>query len=241
MQTELLKQFGLTGGEADLYSFLLENGDSPVSEIASQTTIGRTNIYEYAKCLKEKGLLTDFERKRKIYYHAESPLGLEKVVLESIAKSQGLRSTYNDLIPRLQEMYLRNSNLTQVKYHLGDEGYRYLCNRIYLEGADNELILMLKDINEYEPPEPRYRSFIQNRQLITYLYTCQKDNVSEFQKRDEREMRHTIYIPNKIREDMIIYEDLCIIGSFSKSNFKMAIIENMALAHLLRSLLLPSE
>lgn len=239
MIIDKLKQLGLNSGEAELYAYLIENGDSPVSEIASEISIGRTNIYEYARSLKDRGLITDYEKQRKIYYHAESPINLKKEVEKTVQEAQSLNSIFMELLPKLEELYLAHTDLLQVKYFMGDEGHRKVNNRIYMEGIDDRLMILINNLDKYEPPEPRYRSYIQNRQLITYLYSNQKELVIEFNKRDEKEQRITLDSPFKIREDMIIYENVIYVGSMLKSDFKMAMIENANLAEMLRILLLP--
>jgi sugar-specific transcriptional regulator TrmB len=237
MSIERLKQFNLTAGEAELYLFLLENGDSPVSEIAAQTNIGRTNIYDYAKSLIEKGLASDYERSKKIYYKAESPAQLEKQVETKVREAQNLHAQYQELLPMLQELYVRNSDLMQVKYLLGDEGYKKMCGRIYMEGSSDKLIMLLKDLNLYEPPDPKYRSFIQNRQLYTYIFSNQKQIVAEFNSRDTRNLRETRYLDISMKEDVVVHESTLFIGKFSSRDFKMAVVENCGLAQLLTHLL----
>lgn len=238
MNIERLKQFNLTAGEAELYLFLLENGDSPVSEIAAETNIGRTNIYDYAKSLIEKGLVTDYERSRKIFFKAESPVQLEKQVESRVREAQKLHAEYQELLPILKQMYVRNSDLMQVKYLLGDEGFSKMSNKIYMEGSADKVIFLLKDINLYEPPEPKYRSFIQNRQLYTYIFTNQKQAIAEFKARDAKNLRETRYLDIPMKEDVVLYESTMFVGKFSSRDFKMAMIENCGLANLLTQLLL---
>lgn len=237
MHQKQLVQFGLTGIEADLYLYLLENGDSPVNEIASETTIGRTNIYEYAKSLKEKGLVTDYERSKKIFYHAESPSVLNKKVEKIHDDAEALENTYKSIFPKLEDYYIKNSHFTPVKRYIGDEGFRKVMNMIYLEGADNDLCIILSNLDLYEPPEPRYRSSIQNRRLISHIFANKKQITEDFLKRDERELRKTHILEFEIKEDIIIFENLCFIGDFNKNNFKMTCIENPSLAMLLKCLL----
>lgn len=235
MYKEKLKQFGLNASESELYLYLLENGDSSVNSISTETTIGRTNVYDYAKSLKDKGLIDDYEKQGKIFYRALSPLELERVINSKKDELSKLNNTYESIISKLKDMYYRNTELSRFEYFIGDEGYRNVCNRIFLEGNDDKLIYFIKDINLYEPLEPRYRSAVYNRRLITYLLTNIDELPSEFTKRDGKEYRITKKVNLDIKEDILIYENLCFIGNFEKKNFKMTCIENASLSIILKS------
>jgi len=231
-----LKKLGLNSGEASIYSFLLENGDAAPAEIARTTGLGRTNIYEYAKCLEGMGLLSEYEKKKKIIYHAESPRELGQELQKKLTEVRELNVFYQQLLPQMEELYRKNYDMPTIRYYFGDEGYRTISNMVYLEGSEHEVFHLVKSLDNYEPPEPRYRNTIQTRQLFTLLFANSGANLQEFQRRDEREQRKTVLIKAPISQDLMVYEESVIIGSFNRKNFNVAVIKSFAFAEFIKSL-----
>lgn len=231
-----LKKLGLNSGEASIYSFLLENGDAAPAEIAKTIGLGRTNIYEYAKSLLGKGLLSEYEKKKKIMYHAESPREIGLDLQKKLTEVRELNIFYQQLLPQMEDLYRKNYDMPTIRYYFGDDGYRTIFNLIYLEGSEHEVFHMVKSLDNYEPPEPRYRNTIQSRQLFTLLLANTGDNLKEFNKRDEREQRRTVLIKTPISQDMMVYEETIVLGNFNKKNFNVAVIKSYAFAELIKGL-----
>lgn len=65
---KVLKEFGLTDNEAEVYLLLLKKKDLQASEIAQKSDIHRINVYDILERLQEKGLVSfSVEGKRKKY------------------------------------------------------------------------------------------------------------------------------------------------------------------------------
>lgn len=232
-----LSQLGLNTGEAKLYACLLQKGDLSATEIAKETGLGRTNVYEYAAMLKSKSLLSDYERKRKTYFRAEHPSEIATIVQKQVATAKQNEILFNELFPRLEKSFQNNCGMPTMLRLIGDSGYKDFCDSIYLKGSNNEIYIYLKNLDLYEPPHPKYRSKIQNRGLHINLYACNGEDHSEFVKRDEREGRTT-----KIKDlcfdiDVAIAEDKVYLGNISSKKFAVSVITSLQFADMLRSLL----
>ena len=72
MKRELV-YYGLKDKEADIYLACLKGVEIGVSDLAKNTGIGRTNIYEILDSLKKKGLVASFIKNKKTYFKAAPP------------------------------------------------------------------------------------------------------------------------------------------------------------------------
>lgn len=60
----VLEDAGLTGQQAEAYLTLLESGSSPVVEIAQQSSVSSSRIYDVVRSLEEEGFVETLERDR---------------------------------------------------------------------------------------------------------------------------------------------------------------------------------
>ncbi len=94
MNWEILTEYGLTSNEAKIYLSLLELGMTTVTEIAKDSKLHRTNVYDSLKKLVIKGLVTYIKKDNTTYYEAADPLILLRRVKE---KEENLKR----IIPQL--------------------------------------------------------------------------------------------------------------------------------------------
>src|SRR3989344_1186699 len=86
---EILKKFGLTENEAEVYLLLIKSGNMTASEITDKTQIHRTNVYSILERLQEKGVVSFAIHGKRKQYEAIDPkmiLHAEKEKLEEIEK-----------------------------------------------------------------------------------------------------------------------------------------------------------
>jgi len=224
-----LIKLGLVPAEAKIYSALLLFGDSTASSIAKKTGLGRTNIYEYAKALIKKGLLTEYEKNGKIFFKAENPTNLQSLVEGRIREANELNLTFSQILPKLDELYKSVTDMPTVKHVIGNKGYKEVFDKLYLTSSDLQIFLLIPDLDFYEPPEPQYHNQIYKNQIYTYLLTNSGSSLIEFHKRDDKENRKTLIIPAgkmKIHFDTLIFDDYFVFGSLNKKNFKATLIKN---------------
>lgn len=62
MNTEILKEIGLTENEIIIYLYLLKSDSKTAYEIAKQTGIYRVHVYDKLEQLMNKGLVTHIYR-----------------------------------------------------------------------------------------------------------------------------------------------------------------------------------
>lgn len=235
-----LEKYGLSKGEANVYSALLQFGDASASELAKSTSLGRTNIYEYANSLIKKGLVSEFEKNNKIFYRADDPDQLKDVVNKQVREAKELALSLTEVLPRLEEMFNANSSKPAIKFFSGKNGFRDFFDKMYLNSDVEDYYLIVKDIDNYSPPQPKHRNALMRRQAFTHLFTNKGEMLKEFQNRDQRELRKTIELsPSQLNigTDIILYSDQIAFGNISDDNFNVTVIKSEDLAELLRALL----
>ncbi len=122
MNTDLLKQFGLSAKEASIYLSLLELGASSVSQIAVKAKINRTTAYDILEALVQYGLVSYVKEETKKHYVAENPEALvgylEKKGRALISKA----SEAKKILPELKSVYNLIPHKPKVKYYDGEDG-----------------------------------------------------------------------------------------------------------------------
>ena len=134
MGHSILRLAGLTDNEAKIYQVLVKQGQSTASRLGSLSNVHRTNAYDAAERLVQKGLATKTKTSRLTYYSPVSPK-----VLETQAKK---------LESELQsELASLNSNFSQVKSSV---------NSVTYEGRSGMREFVLNILNTLKPGDVWY-------------------------------------------------------------------------------------
>lgn len=123
MDTEKLKQIGLTEKESKIYLALLELGDALVSEIAEKTKINRSLLYSILSNLSKKGLVAYILKNNTRYYRAVEPQKILNFIEE---KEKALRS----ILPELIALHKPKKEKPIVEILEGKEGLKTILNDV---------------------------------------------------------------------------------------------------------------
>lgn len=236
---ELIK-VGLHPQEAKIYSVLLEQGDSSATQLAKRTGIGRTNVYDYAAALNKKGLVSEYEKNSKIVYTAENPEQFSDLVEKNLREAKEISSTINQIMPKLQELYQANTTKPVMKFFFGKKAYKSVCEQIYLHNDGSEIYMIIPSLDDFALPEPQYRNALIRKNIFTNLITNAGENLSEYTKRDQRELRKTHLLAVNdfyISQTMILAEDKIYFGQFDKENFAVTMLRQKELVKSFSSLI----
>ena len=111
-----LQKTGLSEKTAIVYSTLLELGGAYPSRIAEVTKLNRSTIYKILLELSIKGLVTEIERGKKLFYQIENP---EKLIRFAKTQSDMAQEAYEktrELIPELEGIFAMNPNKPIVRH-----------------------------------------------------------------------------------------------------------------------------
>lgn len=95
MDLTALENIGLSNQEATVYVALLEEGATTAGKLADKTHLHRRTVYDVLNSLKEKGLLTYFEKEGVANYVAVDPERLVSILEER-------ESAIKDILPELK-------------------------------------------------------------------------------------------------------------------------------------------
>ncbi len=120
-----IKEAGLKPKEAEIYLAILHLGEATVSDIAKKSKVKRTTIYEYTDELVRKGLLYKTVRGKRIFYAAENPDRLIRVL-------ENKKKKIDSILPDLQKIYGASFYVhkPQIRFYEGIEGIRTIYKEI---------------------------------------------------------------------------------------------------------------
>ncbi|OHA58855.1 MAG: hypothetical protein A2571_00520 [Candidatus Vogelbacteria bacterium RIFOXYD1_FULL_44_32] len=112
---DYLQKIGLTEKEAKLYIAGLQNGPSTIQELANESGLKRTTIYEIVDSLKEKKLINTSLREKKKIFIMEEPenVGLFLRQRENI---------FNKILPELEALKNMDTKKPMARIYEGRDG-----------------------------------------------------------------------------------------------------------------------
>lgn len=126
MDKNILKRAGLSDAEIETYISLLKSGLSVVSDVAKQTGLHRTNIYDTLEKLREKGLVAHVIKENTKYFSATAP---EKLLDYLKDREEEIKK----LLPELKSYKSLERSTSIVELYQGKEGLKTVLKDILRE------------------------------------------------------------------------------------------------------------
>jgi sugar-specific transcriptional regulator TrmB len=117
-----LYKAGFSEKESAIYSCLLELGGAYPSKIAEKTGINRSTVYKILLELSIKGLVTEIEKSKKLFYQIEKPQKMISYAKNRIALAEDGLEKIKRIIPSIEGIFGSHENKPQVRYFEGEEG-----------------------------------------------------------------------------------------------------------------------
>ena len=136
---EYLQKIGLSPKEARLYVSGLQLGPSTVQELARESDLKRTTIYEVIRSLQEKQLVNVSQRGNRNVYIMEDP---ENVELYLKQKEKVLQQ----IMPELESLKNRESKRPTVRIHEGRSGLEKIYNDMIKKEGEILALAAPKDL-----------------------------------------------------------------------------------------------
>jgi len=122
LQKELQKA-GLSEAETKVYLAALELGETTIVRLAKKSGVKRTTTYLVVDTLKEKGLISSLKKKNKVFFYAEDPRVLERIMDER-------KNALSKIMPELLSFTNLIDKKPQVRYFEGAEGIKEVFKNI---------------------------------------------------------------------------------------------------------------
>src|SRR3989344_7245931 len=104
MNTQILKQVGLTDTEIKVYLALLSVGSTSAGHLVEETGLYRKNLYDALNKLIDKGLVTYVIENKIKLFQAKNPENLEKYLDEKKAKIEEQKQEVQKTISELNSL-----------------------------------------------------------------------------------------------------------------------------------------
>ncbi len=127
INTEVLREIGLSSNEIKVYMALIRLGSTSVTEVMKKSGVHRANIYDSLERLIGKGLVSNVMRLNKKYFECASPRNITAIIKE---REKELES----IMPELEAIYNQRMEKQEISHFKGKEGIK----------------AVLRDINNYK-------------------------------------------------------------------------------------------
>ncbi|PIW93227.1 MAG: hypothetical protein COZ87_02420 [Candidatus Moranbacteria bacterium CG_4_8_14_3_um_filter_43_15] len=213
---QVLKNYGLTDEEVNLYLAGLKTGEAPLARIAKVAGIKRPTAYSVAKSLGEKGLMGNFKMRSGLRF-VVSPLSTLEQNLKRRLKE------VSEILPELSVIERGSQTKPKITLYEGVKGY-YTALEDSLKTINGVIraIGSLKKIYEVITPEYDENHYIPTRLKNNTVYRGlhfkgEAENIFT-PERNAKEMREVKFLPdNYFHSDFVlIYRNLIIICTSKK-------------------------
>lgn len=123
---EELQEYGLSEKEARVYVACLKTGACTANRISELADLRRGTTYDVLESLKEKGLVSQFKKEKKLQFQAIDPRELVSLLKDKQAKIQRV-------IPELIALRKTIREKSEVRFFKGLKGVFILVNELYKE------------------------------------------------------------------------------------------------------------
>ncbi len=144
MDIKPLRRIGLSESETKVYLALLRLGKANVTQIAEESGVHRTNIYNILDKLKEMGLVSYFQDDNRMYFKTTDPENLLNYLKESEEAMQ-------DLLPDLKKIRESVTEKVSVEIFRGEKGMKSAFKDIIREKKEVVGFGMAGQLRKYMP------------------------------------------------------------------------------------------
>jgi sugar-specific transcriptional regulator TrmB len=240
MYEKELQTLGLSEKEAKVYLTSLELGADTAQNIAQRSGINRATTYVQIELLKQKGLMSQFEKGKKTFYTAESPERLASLLSSFEKEINFKKSELTRILPSLQDLFAGAGERPKVRFFEGAEGSKALhAEYLMVKNKKIEAFVNLDQLLKFAPKhEEDYTPHRISKNIHGYIIYTQKSGVWT-EGTDEKKLREARYLPPADTEDEIcadidIFDNKVAIITY-RSKPTCVIIEDSDIAKTLRT------
>ena len=140
MDTEILKEFGLTENESKVYLTLLKLSSATAGQIIQGIGLHRAVVYDLLGRLAEKGLISSILKGKKKFFEAASPSRFLEIIQEREEELKTREEKFKQILPSLEELSKFKSKL-EVSVYKGKEGLKTIFDDVLKSGEKEWLAI----------------------------------------------------------------------------------------------------
>lgn len=232
---KLLKSFGFSESEANVYLTSLEMGPSSVQDIAKRAKVSRVTTYAMIEALSKRGLMSSVEKDRKKMFVAESP---ERLVSFANARVKEMEGALHEVEASMHELKLiQRGEKPVVKMFEGPEALNAVINDI-ANTKPKEIFEFgnlddFKKIYKLDVREKTVRRIEQSNAKRRFMYIA-KDELPI--KRSVHEEFYVLPEDNDFHGDVTVYGNKVGLSTLIGKQISI-LIESAVLADTIRSMM----
>ncbi len=235
---DVIVRLGLSEKEALVYLVLLNEGSGTADMIAKHSGLNRSTTYVQLDVLMQLGLVSTYKIGKKIYFAAESPNNLDRLIQRQELLLQSQRAEVEMLLPKLMQMFSATGERPVIRTHEGKEGLTTMRNQV-IENADKEIFTAVSFDDLYKVFTVEELMAFSNARskkgIISYtLYNKEGDPAIQV---PPQELRRVSKADFPFTSDIYIYGNSVSISNTTGKIFGVT-IDNAEIAQTFRSLFL---
>ena len=129
-----LHDLGFSEKEAEVYLAMLELGPAPVQDISKKSGVNRSTTYVMIESLKRRGMVSTYEKGKKLYFSAESPDSLKMLLQDEMAELKAKQAKLEAALPRLEAIFNARDDKPSVRFFEGEQGLMQIRKEIVESG-----------------------------------------------------------------------------------------------------------
>ncbi len=239
MFTKTLQDLGLSEKEAQVYLALLEVENDSIIDIAKKTNINRTTVYPIIEGLLKKGLASEIQVGKKVFYQAESPERLETYVERQKLLFEEKARIIKDIIPQLKATQRDSGERPLVRMYEGHDGIVSSVEDFCTNMAEGGILYSIYSrdlVEELFSQQDRTRIFKKRKDLKVpsrSVYTCSTKDLKETEGDIRIRLDHEKY---NLACDISVAGDVTRISTL-RNHLSSLIIKNKDVADTLKSVI----
>jgi sugar-specific transcriptional regulator TrmB len=230
MESMLIREAGLTEGEAKVYLALLKTGSTTTGPLIEESGVANSIIYRILDKLIEKGLVSYVIKEKTKYFQAADPKRILDYIEERKQKLDDSKDKISKLIPQLVGIGMAEGK-TSIRIFEGFKGLQTAYEQVYSRLKKGEEMYAL---GIYSFQEEKYHIYWQKDHArraklgITTKMLFNKDTLPEILKnRNSFKGAEARYMPGDVQTPawIMIYKNVAVIFLQSKEPVAVEIID----------------
>ena len=131
MNTNILREIGLTEGETKVYLALLKLGITTVGPLTNKSKVSRSKIYHILERLLEKGLISYIIKEKTKYFQAEDPSKIKEYLNKKEKEFQRQKQEIDKILPQLISQKQAEQTKSEAQIYKGFKGIQTITEHIY--------------------------------------------------------------------------------------------------------------
>ena len=229
MYKDNLTSIGLTDNEANVYEWLLHNGEMSAGDIIDGIGLKRGNTYNVLEALVQKQIIIQTEKNKIAHFKIDNPNALLEYIDRNKEALEHKRATIESIIPALISKFNLSTNKPVVSYYEGENGIEYVINDTLTSNTELLQYMDLDEIHKHiKSISKNYLEKRVSRSISKKIITLDSEYARNYYK-DAKDLTETKFIERgqyRFDVSMHIYDNKVSYFSFANGKLIGVIIED---------------